>query len=152
MKKLTEVEAAKELMTEAAKWSVMKWLREKKNVRKTADQANAVLDQLAESVKQSWPASARTAYERLAAPNGSRSGPRREEELPSSGQAAVNKCRQADGEAFRARMVAEETFDRAERLLSTGLAREGCVKAIRSWELKERAIGLAEEIARSAKA
>jgi hypothetical protein len=30
MRKITEVEEAKQLMTEAVEWSVMKWLREEK--------------------------------------------------------------------------------------------------------------------------
>ena len=46
MHKLPEVEEAKALMNEATEWSVMKWLREKKRVRKVADQANAALDKL----------------------------------------------------------------------------------------------------------
>jgi len=43
-------------------------------------------------------------------------------------------------------MTAEETFDEAERQLSTRLAREGCEKAIRAWDLKEKAISKAEAI------
>ena len=52
--------------------------------------------------------------------------------------------RQADDKAYRAHMDAENTFDEAERLLSTSLAREGCQKAIESWNLHEKAIRLAE--------
>ena len=55
MEKLPEVETAKALMTEAMVWSVMKWLREKKRVRKTADLANAALDQLSAVTRQRWP-------------------------------------------------------------------------------------------------
>ena len=65
MEKIPEVEAAKTLMTEAVSWSVMKWLREKKRVRKTADQANAALDQLNQAVKDRWPDSVRVAYASL---------------------------------------------------------------------------------------
>ena len=65
MEKIPEVEAAKALMTEAVSWSVMKWLREKKRVRKTADQANAALDQLNQAVKDRWPDSVRVAYASL---------------------------------------------------------------------------------------
>jgi hypothetical protein len=43
-------------------------------------------------------------------------------------------------------MDAEETFDEAERQLSTSLAREGCRKAIQSWELHEKAIRRAEAL------
>ena len=147
MKKLAQVETAKRLMADATKWSVLTWLREKKKVRKTADQANASLDELAESVKQAWPASARIAYEALA-PKGSH---RSIDHESMNGEGLVAKCKRADDEASRARMVAEETFDRAERLLSTALAREGCAKAIRSWELKEKAIRLAEDLKKPAK-
>ncbi len=69
MEKLPEVETAKALMTEAVTWSVMRWLREKKRVRKTADQANAALDQLSEAIRQRLPNQVRTAYEALVAQN-----------------------------------------------------------------------------------
>lgn len=147
--KLPEVETAKALMTEAMTWSVMKWLREKKNVRKTADQANAALDQLSERTKVRWPEDLKVAY---AALDGSAS------KTPSNGKKSsahsadsenwfiAKKVKEADDEAYRARMNAEETFDAAERQLSTRLAREGCEKAIRSWDLKEKAISKAEAI------
>ena len=67
MEKLLEVETARTLMTEAMTWSVMRWLREKKRVRKTADQANAALDQLSETTRQAWPDRLKTNYEALAA-------------------------------------------------------------------------------------
>ena len=43
MKKFDEVEQAKALMTEGLSWSVMKWIAEKKRVRKAADKANNLL-------------------------------------------------------------------------------------------------------------
>ena len=52
-------------MTEAMRWSVMKWLREKKNVRKAADQANAALDKLNREVKERWPDIVKSAYSAL---------------------------------------------------------------------------------------
>ena len=123
MEKLPEVETAKALMTEAVAWSVMKWLREKKRVRKTADQANAALDRLNAAVKDRWP----------------------------DGVKAVNakKVKEADDEALRAHLDAEATFDEAEKLLSTRLAREGCRKAIQSWDLHEKAIRKAEALVAS---
>lgn len=145
MKKLPEVEAAKQLMADAMRWSVMTWLREKKAVRKAADQANAVLDDASETVKQGWPPHMRSAYDALNGGNGAR----KKSESQSNGNVAVVKCKQAYDEAHRARTAAEETFDRAERLLSTSLAREGCGQAIQSWELKEKAIRLAEEIGKT---
>ena len=52
--------------------------------------------------------------------------------------------KEADDEAYQAHLDAEETFDRAEKRLSTSLAREGARKAILSWELYEKAIVKAE--------
>jgi len=52
--------------------------------------------------------------------------------------------KEADDQAHHARMDAERTFDEAERRLSTSMAREGCKKAIHSWDLHEKAIRRAE--------
>jgi hypothetical protein len=145
MNKLPEVETAKALMTEANTWSVMKWLREKKRVRKTADLANAALDRLSETTKARWPDGLRLAYEALAA--GSASGitrKRQPQAIDSEAQFIVKKIKEADDEAYRARIDAEKTFDEAERQLSTSMAREGCGKAIHGWELHEKAIRKAE--------
>jgi hypothetical protein len=144
MEKIPEVEAAKTVMNEAVVWSVMKWLREKKRVRKTADQANAALDQLNQAVKDRWPHDIRVAYEGLVA--------QRSNETPPSPMIkpqtwlSAKKVKEADDAAYRARMDAEGTFDEAERQLSTSLAREGCRKAIQSWELHEKAIRKAEAL------
>jgi hypothetical protein len=148
MESLPEVKTAKALMNEAMHWSVMKWLREKKRVRRTADEANAALDKLSASVKQSWPDSLRTAYEALLPAPGKADRKPAKSSPAKNGNAAslAGKMKQADDEAYRARMLAEDTFDEAERVLSTSLAREGCVKAIQSWELHERAIRQAEEL------
>jgi len=140
MRKLTEVEEAKALMTEALEWSVMKWLKEKKRVRKTADHANDALDQLSKETKLLWSDDLRAAYSELAW-NASRGNKLDDETLKSVGQ-----VKRADDEAFRARMDAESTFDEAERQLSTSTAREGCRKAIYSWELHEKAIRTAERL------
>lgn len=137
-------------MTEAASWSVVKWLREKKRVRKTADQANAALDRLNQSVKDSWSTEVKNAYQELLKPADAAAQERTGKAVkPPSGansQVAlfVKKVKEADDEACRARMDAENTFDQAERLLSTSMAREGCKKAIHSWDLHERAIRKAE--------
>ena len=140
MHKLREVEEAKALMIEAMSWSVVKWLREKKRVRRIADKANAVLDELDQSVKAHWSQELRTAYQDLTqkgAPHKASSGG------PDIKQLA-QQIKDADDKAHQARMDAERTFDEADRLLSTRLAREGCEKAIRSWELHEDAIRRAE--------
>jgi hypothetical protein len=146
--KFPEVETAKALMTEAMTWSVMKWLREKKRVRTTADLANAALDLLSETTKARWSHGLRAAYGELGSQiDGSASGTQRKQlsrAIDSDAQLTVKKVKEADDEAYRARMDAEETFDEAERQLSTSLAREGCRKAIHGWELHEKAIRKAE--------
>ena len=139
MRKLTEVEEAKALMTEAVEWSVMKWLREKKRVRKAADRANDALDQLSNETKLLWPAELRAAYGTLAQDGGEKQA---DTEIPN----AVKQVKRADDEAFRAHIAAEKTFDEAERQLSASMAREGCRKAIYSWELHEKAIRMAERL------
>ena len=144
MKMLPEVETAKQLMNEAMKWSVMMWLREKKRVRKTADQANEALDRLSEQLRQRWPEDLRLAYNALSIRS---NGDTRKESASkiAGASAAAQKLKEADDEAFRAKMAAERTFDEAEKRLSTSLAREGCVKAIQAWELHEKAISQAEK-------
>jgi len=151
MEKIPAVETAKALMTDAVMWSVMKWLREKKTVRKIADQANAALDQLNRAVKDRWPNEVRAAYEVLVQqaagsmkpPSGN--GPNSQ---ATNAQVilSVKKVKETDDEAYSARMDAEETFDNAEKQLSTAVAREGCRKAILSWELHEKAIRKAEAL------
>lgn len=148
VEQIPEVETAKALMNEAASWSVMKWLREKKRVRKAADQANAALDQMNQGIKERWNDGLRAAYQALVASAdapGTRSRPKSPSQ-PIAREASLlaMKVKDADDEAFRARMDAEETFDAAERQLSTSLAREGCRKAILSWDLHEKAIRKAE--------
>ena len=148
MEKLPAVETAKALMTEAMTWSVMKWLREKKRVRRTADLANAALDQASQAIRGCWPDAIKTAYDALVAQKpGSVSAPRQQAVPVKTDPAAVltaSKSHDADDEAYRARMDAEKAFDDAERQLSTSLAREGCRKAIHSWDLHEKAIRKAE--------
>lgn len=144
MRELAEVEEAKALMNEAVSWSVMKWLREKKRVRQVADRANAALDELDRAVKARWSPEAKTAYEELSAPAGTKE---RRSPVGAKNDGVRQFARQvkaADDEAYRARMDAETTFDEAERRLSTSLAREGCHKAILSWDLHQKAIRRAE--------
>jgi hypothetical protein len=149
MRRLAEVEDAKALMTEATSWSVVKWLREKKKVRKAADKANAVLDRLNKETKDAWSDDLRQAYTALAAGPANPRG-RHAEAKPSPLNidpqviSFLKRIKEADDEAYRARMDAEDTFDEAEKELSTSMAREGCRKAILSWELHEKAIRKAE--------
>lgn len=154
MDKLPEVESAKALMTEAMTWSVVRWLREKKRVRKAADLANAALDRSSEAVRERWPDRMRAAYEALAmqATGGPTARSQQKPPLTAIDQEAsvvAGKSKKIDDEAYRTRMDAEETFDQAERRLSTLLAREGCRKAIHSWDLHEQAIRKAESLVRS---
>ncbi|HEY3618890.1 MAG TPA: hypothetical protein VGK96_18935 [Candidatus Sulfotelmatobacter sp.] len=151
MEKLLEVETARALMTEAMTWSVMRWLREKKRVRRTADQANAALNQLSEAMRKAWPDRIKTPYEALAAQAARPAAAHRQQRppLPVSNQEAMliaKKLKESDDEAYRARMDTEETFDKAEKQLSTSLAREGCRKAIHCWDLHEKAIRKAEAV------
>ena len=140
MRNLPEVEEAKTLMTEAMEWSVMKWLREKKRVRKTADRANDALDQLSKETKLLWSEELRAAYRALA----QNAKPAKQPDSEISN--AVKQVKRADDESSRAHLDAESTFDEAERQLSTAMAREGCRKAIYSWELHEKAIRMAERL------
>lgn len=153
MEKISEVEAARALMNEAMAWSVMKWLREKKRVRKAADQANAALDQLNQAVKERWTDGLRAAYQALVAQPAGAAATRSQEEQPApsidpEAGLIAKKIKDADDEAYRARMDAEDIFDQAEKQLSTSLAREGCRKAIHSWDLHEKAIRKAEAVIR----
>ena len=115
MQKLPAVEAAKTVMTEALAWSVMKWLRKKKEVRKIADEANAALDELRHAVKESWRADAKAAYKMLT----EHEVHAMKTPIPIKPQGDphvilnVKKVKAADEEAYRARMDAEETFDLA---------------------------------------
>lgn len=151
MQKLPEVETAKTLMTEAMTWSVMRWLREKKRVRKTADQANAALDRMSEEIQQRWPAPLREVYTALL-PHPSVARSHKELSTPAGDPELTHvagKMKESNDEAYRARMDAEDTFDKAEKQLSTALAREGCRKAIYSWDLHEKAIRKAKSLIRA---
>ena len=146
MEKLREVETAQAIMNEAMSWSVMKWLREKKHVRQTADRANAALDQLSLNVKGRWAEGIRNAYEALAAQG---NDGKRKQSLPAidpEARLVARKIKDADDEVYRCRMDAEKTFDEAEKKLSTSLAREGCRKALHGWDLHEKAIRKAEAV------
>ncbi len=150
MLNLREVEEAKVLMNEAVRWSVMRWLAEKKRVRKAADLANDTLDVFEKKVKTGWSDELKAAYEELV-PAG-KSQPKTKEKkvkVDSDVRAAAIRIKQADDEAYKAHMDAEETFDVAEKRLSTAMAREGTQKAILSWELHEKAIMMAQELVQS---
>jgi hypothetical protein len=145
MRKLSEVEEAKALMTEAVEWSVMRWLREKKRVRKAADKANDALDALEQEIKREWSAELTAAYGELLPASSKQPRVKKDNDSISAEiRLAARQIKLADEQAYRAHMDAEETFDEAEKQLSTRLAREGATKAIASWELHEAAIRKAE--------
>ena len=147
MRKLPEVEDAKALMNEAISWPVMKWLKEKKRVRQVADKANAALDELDRSVKAHWSRELKAAYNDVASletGHSSQSNTKKSSDTEEEVRHLARQVKEADDAAYRARMDAEKTFDEAERQLSTSLAREGCHKAILSWDLHEKAIRRAE--------
>jgi len=148
MRRLPEVEEAKELMNEAMEWSVFKWLWEKGRVRETADRANAALDKLERRVLAGWPEELKAGYKEFRpahpATKKAQLDPPKLPALDPETTLFLEKMKRADDRAHRARMDAEKTFDEAERLLNTTLAKEGCEKAIHSWTLKEQAIRQAE--------
>jgi hypothetical protein len=144
MRKLEEVHEAKDLMTEAMEWSSFKWLFEKTRVRQTADRANEALDRLNRAVKAKWSTEAKASYKQIAATTKGKHGAEPE---GSELDQLIGKVLEADVAAERARQVAEEMFDKAERQMNLDLAREGCKKAIQSWELHEKAIKKAEAVA-----
>ncbi|MGE5109644.1 MAG: hypothetical protein ACM3JB_02220 [Acidobacteriaceae bacterium] len=136
MKKLTEVEQARALMTEAIEWSVMKWLSQKKRVRRAADRANEVLNASEAEIQKKWSPQFRSIYEESVAAS------------PEMKRLASRIRREHDA-ANRFRMEAEKTFDGAEARLSTAMAREGCRQAIEGWDHHLEAIRLAESAVNS---
>jgi len=158
MHKLIEVEEAKVLMNEAKNWGVWRWLWEKSKVRATADRAVDALAEAERKVKASWSDDLQKAYrevEALVSLNGNLKSKRRYEKAQQEAKdidpeikRAVERVKEADDTAERARLDAEATFDEAERRLDTDMAREGAQKAIDSWELREKAIRRAEAAGR----
>jgi hypothetical protein len=146
MRKLTEVEDAKALMTAAMGWSVVRWLKEKKRVRKTADLANAALDRLDQELKTRWSDDLKAAYGELGGNGDGGAHKQAPQDIDPQVMLLATKLKESDDEAYRVRMDAEDTFDEAEKKLSTRLAREGCRKAIDSWELHEQAIRKSEAV------
>ena len=158
MQKLIAVEEAKELMNRAKDWSVWRWLMEKSRVRAAADRAVGALSDAEKKVKAGWSDELKKAYRELEAHaalegNGKTKRQYEKARAEASGidpkvKLAVRRVKDADGEAERARLDAEQTFDEAEKKISASLAREGARKAIESWELREKAIRKAETLMR----
>ncbi len=147
MQNLPVVQEAKKLMNEAKGWSTFRWLFEKPRVRETADQANAALDRLNRAVKARWSDEVKATYKKLSRSDAARDPAATQPESINAHLALLlAKVIGADHAARRARESAEEAFEEAERQMSSDLAREGCKKAIHSWELHEKAIRKAEAI------
>ncbi|WP_041855343.1 hypothetical protein [Candidatus Korobacter versatilis] len=140
MEKIKEVVEARSLFTEAAvDWSVMKWLSEKKRVRKTADACNATLDRVELEMQQGWSAELKTAYESLSGKDTDKIAPDAEK--------LAKSLKEAHDAAIAKRMEAEETFEKAEKRMSVSMAREGCQIAMAGWDLHEAAIKKSETAA-----
>ena len=141
MRKLAAVEEARAVMTEGMEWGVWKWLLEKRRVQEIADRATAALHEADRKVKAAWSDELKTAYKELVEQEKPKRG-RRQEKDPEG--VTAKKVKQAYDEGQRARVDAEDTFDEAERRMSTDLAREGARKALESYDLREHAIRKAE--------
>ena len=140
MQELKELNEARSLFNEAMDWSVMKWLTEKKRVRKTADAANAMLDHVEAELQSLWPHELKAAFDGKNGQSSSADIQRRARDL-----------RDAHDAAIQGRMDAEDTFERAEKRMSVSLAREGCQKALAGWEKHEIAIRKSELVAAAKK-
>lgn len=159
MRKIAEVEEAKELMTVAARdWSVWKWLMEKKSVRAAADRAVEALEKAEKEVKSGWSEDHWKAYRELEAEAEVNGNPKAKKQFEKAREAAkgvpeeiktsIRKVKEMDDVASEARWTAEDIFEEAEKRMSTGMAREGAQKAIDSWILREKAIRKAESLRR----
>ena len=160
MQKLIPVEEATVLMNKAKDWSVWHWLLEKRTVRAAADRAVDALGEAEKKAKSTWSDDLKRAYRELEAQaafeRNPRSKPRYEKakeeakNLVPQVKQAVQKVKEADDKAENARLDAEDTFATAERRLSASMAREGAEKAVHSWELRMKAIRMAEALAKKA--
>ncbi len=136
-------------MTEGMDWSVWRWLLEKQRVREIADRATAALERADKKVKATWSHELKSAYDELASQD---LRTHRGEKSPVDGGQSVapeiklraKQVKQADDKAERATLEAEATFDEAERRMSAGMAREGARQALKSYDLRESAIRIAQ--------
>jgi hypothetical protein len=154
MRKLPAVEEARAVMREGMEWGMWRWLLEKGRVREIADRATAALDEADGKVKATWSDELKRAYNELVHQEKHKRA-RRHEKDPETANIApalrltAERVKEADDEAERVRLDAEDTFDEAERRMNTELAREGARKALKTYDLREHAIRLAEAAARA---
>ena len=161
MQKLKDVEDAKTLLNVAKDWGTWKWLTEKKRVRATADKAWAALQEVEDKAIASWMDDLRKAFREEEIKAELETDPSVKNEYEQARKAArhvdpkikalAKRLKEADDEAYRAKMQAEETFDEAEKRLSTSMAREGSRQAIKAYEMREKVIRQFEAAAHSAK-
>ena len=150
MEKLAAVEEARALFTVAKDWSILKWLTEKKRVRKMADTGTAALDEKEREVKSGWPEELRTAYAAVAPPSDDADDPyaaaeyefmkQQAEGIPESLKEVARRVCEADRIATDARNKAERTFDEAERKMSASIARRGAEEAMEAYDVRYKAI------------
>jgi hypothetical protein len=158
MQKLIPVEEAKALMNAAVDWSVWGWLTEKRKLRATADKAWEALDEAEARVRATWSDDLQKAWQELDAEAALESNPRAKRQYEKAKEAAravdqqtksaAKKLKEADEKAYSLRMQAEETFDEADRRMSTSMACEGARQAIDAWETREKYIRKMEALAR----
>lgn len=158
MRKLVPVEQAKSLMREAVDWSLWGWLTRKRELRTTADSAWEALEALEQEVKVAWSDDLKLAYREVElsiAVNGDAKVRRQLEkakqearEVAAEVKAAVRKLKEAEEEAHALHLQAEDTFDQADRRMSTAMACEGAQQAIEAWEAREKVIRKAESLGR----
>lgn len=159
MRKIAAVEEARVIMNEGLNWGVWKWLMEKRTVREAADRATEALAAANKETKRSWSDELKMAYKEVAAEaaleEGGSAAKRKYEKATEEAKdvdpkikAAAKRVKEADDEAQRSTMDAEEMFAEAERWMSTSMAREAAQKALESYDLREKAIRRAEAAGR----
>jgi len=151
MRKLAAVEEARSVMKQGMEWGMWRWLLEKQRVREIADRATAALDEADRKVKARWSDDLKRAYQDLVDHETSKRSRRKVSNSNSETVSiapevrfAAKTVKEADDEAERARLDAEDIFDEADRRLSTELARQGSRKALETYALRETAIRKAE--------
>ena len=155
MDRLKAVEDAKALLEQGKEWSIVKWLTEKRHVRRVADEGTAALDRAERDVKSTWTEDLRNAYAALTAPSLDDDpfaaaewefAQQQAQNLPPEIVEVARRVKAADDIATQARLTAEKTFDEAERRLSARLARLGAEQAIEAYEIRYKAIETAERV------
>ena len=154
MRKLPAVEEARVVMRQGMEWGMFRWLAEKRRVRQIADRATAALDEATDKVIANWSEELTQAYEELVEKD--KKDSRSKSKAKGNSIAPEIKALAADVKAALdekevCRLDAEETFDEAERRMSTQGARNGAARALETYDLHEKAIRKAEAAARACK-